>query len=58
MKTWIDPVKDQPARPTTMAVKGDFAEFTSLMRRVVTKETKQPTPASASPAPASQKAIR
>jgi hypothetical protein len=50
MKTWIDPVKDQPARPTTMAVKGDFAEFT--------RETKQPTPASASPAPASQKAIR
>lgn len=54
-KPWTDPVKNHGPKPETLAIRGDFAEFTNLMRRVVTKEQKQPIPASVSPVPAAQK---
>jgi hypothetical protein len=35
-KPWSDPVKGHPAKDSTMNTKGDFGEFTNLMRRLVT----------------------
>jgi hypothetical protein len=54
---WKNPVKGEPAKESTLSVRGDFAEFTNLMRAVIIKKKeKQPIPASASPVPAAQKA--
>ena len=51
---WQDPVK-RPPLESTLQIEGDFGNFTELMKRVVrmklTREEKQPTPASASPGP-------
>jgi len=46
-KEWKDPVKDVPAGPETLAIKGDFGKFTKLMTRVV----KAGKTTSASPGP-------
>jgi hypothetical protein len=37
MKKWIDPVKNHPAKESTMNTRGDFGEFTELMKKVVHK---------------------
>lgn len=34
---WSDPVKDRPPRKETLDVKGNFQEFTILMRRIIKK---------------------
>jgi hypothetical protein len=34
-KRWVNPVKNQPAKNSTLDIKGDFQEFTDLMRRIV-----------------------
>ena len=47
MKKWIDPVKNHPAKESTLNTEGNFSEFTDLMRKIVNKP-KQP---SASPVP-------
>lgn len=52
MKKWIDPVKNQPAKESTLNTTGDFGEFTALMRRIVNKQEEKPKPASSSPDPA------
>ena len=49
-KKWIDPVKDQPAKESTLNTTGDFGEFTALMRKIVNKQEEKPKP-SASPDP-------
>jgi hypothetical protein len=35
MKKWIDPVKNRPAKESTMETRGDFREFTELMKKLV-----------------------
>lgn len=45
---WKDPVKGIAPKESTMRTKGNFAQFTELMKRVV--KTGKPT--SASPGPA------
>ena len=47
---WSDPVKDKQPREETLGVKGDFQEFTRVMRRVV-KKADDPKPLPASHAP-------
>jgi len=42
-KKWTDPVKNQPAKESTLDTPGDFDEFTELMRRIVNKQEKTPT---------------
>ena len=37
MKKWIDPVKSHPAKESTLSTKGDFREFTELMKKIVAK---------------------
>jgi hypothetical protein len=34
---WVDPVKNRPAKESTMNTRGDFGEFTTLMKKVVSK---------------------
>ena len=34
-KKWEDPVKNRPARESTLTVEGDFVQFKELMRKVV-----------------------
>lgn len=53
MKKWNDPVKNKPAKESTLDIKGDFGKFTDLMRRVVNKREEKPKPPSASRVPAS-----
>lgn len=50
-KKWIDPVKNQSAKESTLNTPGNFDEFTELMRRIVNKQEKTPTPPAASPGP-------
>jgi hypothetical protein len=33
----VDPVKNHPAKESTMNTRGDFREFTELMKKIVTK---------------------
>jgi hypothetical protein len=35
---WVDPVKDHKAKEATLNTRGDFQEFTALMRRIVNKK--------------------
>jgi hypothetical protein len=35
MKKWTDPVKNRPAKESTMNIRGDFSEFTELMKKLV-----------------------
>jgi hypothetical protein len=35
VKKWADPVKNLPARESTLNIRGDFGEFKELMRKVV-----------------------
>jgi hypothetical protein len=35
---WKNPVKNQPAKESTLNTRGDFQEFTELMRRIVHKK--------------------
>jgi hypothetical protein len=51
MKKWVDPVKNRPAKESTMNTRGDFREFTELMKRIVTKREEKPKPVSSSPVP-------
>jgi hypothetical protein len=44
-KPWTDPVKSRPAKESTLNTKGNFREFTDLMRKIVVKK-----PASHGPA--------
>jgi hypothetical protein len=39
-KTWKNPVKDVPAKESTMKTPGNFDAFTQLMKRVVEKKPK------------------
>jgi hypothetical protein len=34
-KTWRNPVKGQPPKPETLAIKGDWDKFTSDMKRIL-----------------------
>ncbi len=52
MKKWTDPVKNRPAKESTLATRGDFREFKDLMRKIVNKREEKPKPASSSPGPA------
>lgn len=52
-KKWTNPVKNQPAKESTLDIKGDFGKFTDLMRRVVNKREEKPKTTSASRAPVS-----
>jgi len=52
MKKWTDPVKNQPAKESTLNTPGNFSEFTNLMRKIVNKQEEKPKPASSSPDPA------
>jgi hypothetical protein len=45
-KQWKNPVKDIPAKESTMNTKGDFGAFTDLMKRVVKTPAKTPKPSS------------
>ena len=51
MKKWIDPVKNRPAKESTLAVRGDFREFTEIMRKIVNKREEKPKQDSASRVP-------
>ncbi len=51
MKKWTDPVKNKPAKESTLNVEGDFSKFTDLMRQIVNKQEEDSKPASASRAP-------
>lgn len=51
MKKWTDPVKNRPAKESTLSTRGDFREFTDLMRKVVNKREEKPKPSSASRVP-------
>jgi hypothetical protein len=53
-KPWRNPVKDIPASPETLAIKGDFEKFTSDMKKLFQSpktEKQKPTSASASHGP-------
>jgi hypothetical protein len=50
MKKWTDPVKNKPADDSTLGTRGDFREFTNLMRKIVNKQEDKPKPASRVPA--------
>jgi hypothetical protein len=53
-KKWRDPVKDQPPKPETLAIEGDFGKFTEDMKRLLGNpktEKNQPTSDSSSLAP-------
>jgi hypothetical protein len=53
-KTWRNPVKDQPPKPETLAIEGDFEKFTADMKRLFNQpqtEKKKPTSAPSSPGP-------
>jgi hypothetical protein len=52
-KIWRNPVKDQPASPETLALKGDWGKFTADMKTLFKPQTEKqkPTSASASPGP-------
>jgi hypothetical protein len=52
-KQWRNPVKDQPPKPETLAIEGDFDKFTADMKRLFNpqKEERKPTSVSSSPAP-------
>jgi hypothetical protein len=52
-KPWKNPVKNVPAKDSTMTTPGDFREFTELMKRVVQKQEEKPKPVSSSRASAS-----
>jgi len=34
-KAWTDPVKNQQAKPETLAIEGDFGKFTDAMKRLM-----------------------
>jgi hypothetical protein len=51
MKKWTDPVKNKPAKESTLDTKGDFRQFTELMRRIINKRKEEPK-ASSSRVPA------
>jgi hypothetical protein len=42
-KPWDDPVKDQPAKPETLAIKGDWQKFTKDMQKLL-KPPRETTP--------------
>jgi len=51
-KGWKDPVKGHTAKESTLETRGDFAQFTALMKRVVKiRPPKEAKPTSASPGP-------
>jgi hypothetical protein len=51
-KAWRNPVKDQPPKPETLAIKGDFGKFTEDMKRLFqTPKTEKQNPISASASP-------
>jgi hypothetical protein len=53
-KPWRDPVKNQPPKPETLTIEGDFGKFTEDMKRLFNPENpekKKPTSASSSPGP-------
>jgi len=50
MKKWTDPVKNKPAKESTLNTTGDFGEFTALMRKIVNKQEEKPK-SSSSPDP-------
>lgn len=52
-KKWVDPVKNRPAKEETLATRGDFAEFTENMRKLM-KVKPVPKPASRAPFPSSR----
>jgi len=52
MPKWVDPVKNRPAKESTLNIRGDFREFMELMRKIVNKREDKPKPPS-SPGPAS-----
>jgi len=45
-KKWIDPVKNQPAKESTLNTTGDFGAFKDLMRKIVNKKEESPKPSS------------
>lgn len=51
MKKWVDPVKNRPAKESTLNVRGDFEQFTELMRKIVSKREEEPKAASSSRGP-------
>jgi len=51
MKKWTDPVKNQPAKESTLNTTGDFGKFTDLMRKIVNKKEESPKRPSASRVP-------
>ena len=46
MKKWIDPVKNQPPKESTLNTPGDFGKFTDLMRKIVNKKEENSKPSS------------
>ena len=43
-KGWRDPVKDQPAKPETLAIQGSFEKFTADMKKLFERESLLPLP--------------
>jgi hypothetical protein len=52
-KLWHNHVKDQPPKPETLAIEGDFEKFTADMKRLFNpkKEERKPTSGSSSSGP-------
>ena len=36
-RPWKNPVKNEPAKESTLKIEGDFGKFTEIMRKVVNK---------------------
>lgn len=51
MPRWVDPVKNQPPKESTMSTRGNFREFTDLMRKIVNKQEENPKSVSSSRVP-------
>jgi hypothetical protein len=54
MKKWVNPVKNRPAKESTLNTRGDFEQFIELMKRAVNApkpEEKRPKPVPSSRVP-------
>jgi hypothetical protein len=45
-RKWVDPVKNRPARESTLNTTGSFSEFAEFMRKIVNKREEKPKPSS------------
>jgi len=48
MKQWVDPVKNKPAKDSTLDIRGSFEDFTNIMRKIITKREEETKPSSSS----------